>query len=750
MTLRADGFAPAAHSVFNVRSAWRAAVLTVAASLLAACGGGGGGGGGGGINLSPSASFTATPSSGTAPLAVSFNASASTDPDGSIATYSWNFGDGATTSGTSNTASRTYASAGTFTVTLTVTDNGGATASTTRTVQVNTTNLPPTASFQFTPTGGAAPLVVLFDGSPSTDPDGPIASYSWDFGDASGTETGRTPAHTFVAAGTFTVQLTVTDASGLSASATQAITITAGGGSGSVTVSGRATYDRVPFSSVVSSGLDYSNTSAQPIREAVVELVHSSGGTLATSTTDSNGIYALTAPASTNVFVRVKAQSRRTTTPARDMRVMNNTNGNALYVLDSTVFNTGSASLTRNLHAGSGWGGSSYTGVRGAAPFAILDTLLTATDFVVDNGDATLDLPALDVFWSTLNNASSGDVTLGQIESTLYRTASTGGAPAGIYVLGDANTDTDEYDQHVLAHEFHHFFEDTISRTDTTGGSHSPDERLDMRLAFSEGFANAFSAMVLGDPLYSDSLGPQQAQRFWFNMESNAATPAGWFNEASIQSVTWDLFDTAADGSDAVSIGYQPMFDTFAGPLRAGAALTSVFPFVDALKDTAGAPDSAISTLVNSQGIHVADEWGSTETNDGSVPQALPIYTQLALNGAAQTVCGTTIAGTYNKIGNRLFLRFSVAATSLVTVRAQYTATGSTAPFSPVPDPDIVLYKNGFLDIAETTTNSLETLTRTLDAGDYVIEVYEWSHIDPTYSATERRGNTCFNVSVTG
>ena len=69
------------------------------------------------------------------------------------------------------------------------------------------------------------------------------------------------------------------------------------------------------------------------------------------------------------------------------MRVLNNTNGNALYVLDSAAFNTGTANQTKNLLAGSGWGGTSYTGVRAAAPFAILDTLLTATDFVVDNGN---------------------------------------------------------------------------------------------------------------------------------------------------------------------------------------------------------------------------------------------------------------------------------------------------------------------------------------------------------------------------
>ena len=523
-----------------------------------------------------------------------------------------------------------------------------------------------------------------------------------------------------------------------------------GGGIVNVTVSGRATYERVPFSSDVRLGLSYANTSVLPIRDAVVELVQSTGGTLATTTTDSNGDYALTAPASTNVFVRVKAQSRKTTTPTRNIRVLNNTNGNALYVLDSAVFNSGSSNQTRNLLAGSGWGGTSYTSVRAAAPFAILDTLMTATDFVVANGSSTVDLPGLDVYWSTLNNSSSGDVTLGQIESTLYRTASTDGPAAGIYVLGDANTDTDEYDQHVLAHEFHHFIEDTISRTDTTGGTHSPDERLDMRLAFSEGFANAFSAMVLNDPLYSDSLGSQQSLRFSFSVESNAALPEGWYNEASIQAITWDLYDAAADASDSVSIGYRPMYEALTGPLRGGEALTSVFPFVDYLKGRVDAPVSAINALVTSQSIHVADEWASTETNDGSVPQALPIYTQLTLNGGSQPVCGTTLAGTYNKIGNRLFLRFSVSVARSVTVRATYTPAGSTAPFSPVADPDLVLYKNGFLAIAESTMNGEETLTQTLDAGEYVIEVYEWSHIDPSYSAADRRGITCFNMSVTG
>lgn len=85
-------------------------------------------------NRPPTASFTATPTTGQAPLAVSFNASASSDPDGSIASYGWEFGDGATATGVQ--ATRSYATAGTFTARLTVTDNGGATATTTRQITV--------------------------------------------------------------------------------------------------------------------------------------------------------------------------------------------------------------------------------------------------------------------------------------------------------------------------------------------------------------------------------------------------------------------------------------------------------------------------------------------------------------------------------------------------------------------------------------------------------------------------------------
>jgi PKD repeat protein len=92
-----------------------------------------------GGNIDPVASFTYTNPDNT--LGVTVDASASYDPDGSIASYSWNFGDGATATGV--TASHTYATPGTWWITLTVTDNGGAVKSTSQEVTVNHHSSPP-------------------------------------------------------------------------------------------------------------------------------------------------------------------------------------------------------------------------------------------------------------------------------------------------------------------------------------------------------------------------------------------------------------------------------------------------------------------------------------------------------------------------------------------------------------------------------------------------------------------------------
>ncbi|MBN8678984.1 MAG: PKD domain-containing protein [Chitinophagales bacterium] len=86
-------------------------------------------------------------------------------------------------------------------------------------------NQPPNAAFAFTPASGIAPLQISFDGTPSSDPDGFITAYSWDFGDGSAPVSGGLVNHTFTALGNLNVRLTVTDSEGLQHSLTKQVRI---------------------------------------------------------------------------------------------------------------------------------------------------------------------------------------------------------------------------------------------------------------------------------------------------------------------------------------------------------------------------------------------------------------------------------------------------------------------------------------------------------------------------------------------
>ena len=165
----------------------------------------------------PTAAFTFT----TDELDVSVNGSTSSAPPGrTITSYSWNWGDG-TAAGSDVTATHPYANGGTYTVTLTVTDSLGLTASTSKDVTVAPPHANPTAAFGTQIEG----LSVDFDGTQSSAADGAtITSWSWDFGD-NGTSTESQPTHLYGADGTYDVTLTVVDSLGASGSVTQPVTV---------------------------------------------------------------------------------------------------------------------------------------------------------------------------------------------------------------------------------------------------------------------------------------------------------------------------------------------------------------------------------------------------------------------------------------------------------------------------------------------------------------------------------------------
>ncbi|MGZ6768469.1 MAG: PKD domain-containing protein, partial [Nocardioidaceae bacterium] len=178
----------------------------------------------------PTAALSVSPSSGTAPVQVTADASGSSDPQGQTLSYVFDWGDGSSTpSQSGTTATHTYSAAGSYTVTVTATDTTGLSDTATRTVTVTAPASAPTARLTVSPTSGTAPVQVTADASASTDPQGQALTYAFDWGDGSTTpsQSAVTANHTYTTAGTYTVTVTATDTTGLSGTATKTVTVTA-------------------------------------------------------------------------------------------------------------------------------------------------------------------------------------------------------------------------------------------------------------------------------------------------------------------------------------------------------------------------------------------------------------------------------------------------------------------------------------------------------------------------------------------
>lgn len=147
----------------------------------------------------------------------------SVEVDPKYVSYEWDFGDGSTGSGSS--VEHQFREAGDFAVTLTVTYTTGARASRPKVVSVKASDLPEPA-FVFSPADPVVNVPVYFNAAQSkAAPGRSIASYRWDFGDASQPGSGLTAAHTYTTAGTYNVTLTVTDDIGSQETVTQSVEV---------------------------------------------------------------------------------------------------------------------------------------------------------------------------------------------------------------------------------------------------------------------------------------------------------------------------------------------------------------------------------------------------------------------------------------------------------------------------------------------------------------------------------------------
>ena len=446
-----------------------------------------------------------------------------------------------------------------------------------------------------------------------------------------------------------------------------------------VKISGTITFDRVPVK-IESYGLvklDYNNIQKVAGKNLLVKAVDKSGQVLYQTSTDNKGQYTVYVPENTDV--KIRAYARMLQENKWDVAVVDNTNQKAIYVLEGGLHDSGSSAARRDLHASSGWNSNGYTGTRDAAPFAILDSINTVMQKVVSS-KPNVQFPQLTVNWSVNNVASGGERTLGQIVTSNYD------GDSNLWILGDANSDTDEYDDHIIIHEWGHFFEDKFSRSDSIGGPHSAGDALDIRVAFGEGWGNALSAIATDNPIYFDTSGYNQSSGWSMNVESDAPSNPGWFSEASIQRILYDLYDGNNDGSDTLNLGFGPIFDAMVDKERNTEAFTSLFSFVHALKQNNSRSSSKIDQVVASEQISpINDEYGDFRTNSANGSYTTPVYRTLNV-GQWVTQCNQNKFGVYNKLGNRTFIKVKIAQNGFYTFDAQ--------PYGgEYGDPDIVIYK---------------------------------------------------------
>lgn len=432
-------------------------------------------------------------------------------------------------------------------------------------------------------------------------------------------------------------------------------------------ISGKLTFDRV--GEVANKGLSYDSITRLPIGGAAVELIDANGGAvLSTGITETDGTYRLPIRGSATQ-VKVKAWARSATPGI--VVVDNTTTGKPTYTMTSDAVAAEPAILDVNADCGWDKAQTEYARPRTAGPFAILHVLHAASKRVLEVRPR-VNFPPLSVCWSVNNSTTKGQSDLGQIETSHYSSSEN-----SLYILGKADDDTDEYDWHVMCHEWGHYFQDKNSRDDTVAGDHGAGAILDPRVAFSEGFGNAWSGVMLHpDHVYKDSHGESQAESGnCFDVQNNDVTNPGWYSEFSVQAVMYNTFDPA-EGLASTKIDLGTFIDALTGPVRSTNAFTTVFPFIRAVQTSRPGTPLSFNTLLGKHGISpITDDQGTGQTNSGGVADRLPIYRPIALDGPVTTfTLHAPTATATNKLAAHRYLKLEVTPGLATVFRSNCTA----------------------------------------------------------------------------
>lgn len=316
-------------------------------------------------------------------------------------------------------------------------------------------------------------------------------------------------------------------------------------------VRGTVLYEKIPFRNPTTgqAGLQLDKAKRMPVIGAVVELVEEKDkNVLGVTNTNAKGEYQLpyNVPAETQAYVRVWAKSENAT-------VVDAFDDRTHYSLVSKKLTLVQGPIEQSLLA--------QDKNRIAGVFNILEAIRMAND-LLRKAEPSIRFSPIAISWNTTNKPG----TTSHFRPSAKRA----------YILGDRDIDSDEFDDYVLLHEYGHYLMHEFAKDHSPAGHHSRGDKLDPRVAWSEGWGNFFACAVLGDPNYTDTLGPQ-GQGGWSNsLEANReplgfgrTMKGGYWSEHTVGSTLWDIVAPVQRGDDVhLGLGFEAVWNVLRGPWK--------------------------------------------------------------------------------------------------------------------------------------------------------------------------------------
>lgn len=398
-------------------------------------------------------------------------------------------------------------------------------------------------------------------------------------------------------------------------------------------VTGKVTADRPKIETNVGKlAYDSGEIINFPVRGVLVELIDpATGKSIQTVATDSAGNYNFKNLETGQKFiVRVSAQLAKTRSkivgsgPQYNFMVRNNAAGKygesmPLYRLEKEfVVTEGAESVNLNASLGFNQNGElTDPAKRQSAPFAILDVLYNAVEGI-EKSNPNITLKDLHIYWSannrTIDNKSNQEKMAGKIKISHFQSDS---EYPGLFILGEVNVDTDEFDRGVVGHEFGHYLQNASSYDASPGDDHKSGEFKDPSLSFSEGFGTAIGGLLGKSNYYTDSSGKNQQLGSSTDLNKIPEENNGFYSEDSIGYLLYQLGTNDAFGA------FTSFWNTLTA-MASGYESSTIFSFLDRFVAQSKASSTQILEVAKKVNIRSIDPLGvlpASETPDPKINQ---------------------------------------------------------------------------------------------------------------------------------